>query len=164
VGRSGPLTPSASHVVLRAATPGDEALLLEWRNEPAVVRLSLTGQPVAPGGHATWLAARLASPKPRLWIAEELGEAVGQVRVDRDDETGTVSIAVATRHRGRGVGSRMLGALVAEMEADSEVKTLLAMVHPDNTASLHVFQRADFQNIGSRQGFVVFERSVEAEQ
>jgi RimJ/RimL family protein N-acetyltransferase len=147
--------------VLRPATPADEALLLLWRNDPAVVRWSITGRPVAPGAHAHWLAARLAGPNPRLWIAEEAGEAVGQVRVDRDDETGTVSIATAPGHRGRGVGSRMLGALVAEMEADHELRTLLAMVHPDNAASLNLFQRAGFLSVGSRQGFVIFERSVE---
>ena len=164
MGRPDPLTPAASEVVLRAATLDDEALLLEWRNDPAVVRMSLTGQPVAHAAHEDWLAVRLAGPNPRLWIAEEAGEAVGQVRVDRNHETGTVSIAVAAGHRGRGVGSRMLSALMIELEADHEVRSLLAMVHPDNTASLRVFTRAEFQNIGSRQGFVVFERSCEAKR
>jgi RimJ/RimL family protein N-acetyltransferase len=161
MGRPGSLTPATSDLVLRPATPDDGPRLLEWRNDAAVVQFSLTGQPVAPAEHANWLAARLTRPSQRLWIAEEAGEPVGQVRVDRNGETGTVSIAVASGHRGRGVGSRMLGALMIEMEADEEVGTLLALVHPDNTASLRAFERTGFHNAGRRQGFVVFERSVE---
>ena len=118
MGRPGPLTtdwPAGNEVVLRPATSADRALLIEWRNDQDVVRYSLSGRPVAAAEHANWLTARLAEPAPRLWIAEEAGEPVGQVRIDLEDETGTVSISVAPARRGRGVGSRMLRALVIEM-------------------------------------------------
>ena len=168
MGRPGPLTtdwPAGSEVVLRPATSADRALLLEWRNDQDVVRYSLSGRPVAAAEHANWLTARLAEPAPRLWIAEEAGEPVGQVRVDLEDETGTVSISVAPAHRGRGVGSRMLWALVIEMEADAAVRSLLALVHGENTASLRSFERAGFSDTGrQRRGFVVLERSVEAKR
>jgi len=168
VGRPGPLTtdsPAGDEAVLRPATPADRALLLEWRNDKDVVRFSLSGRPVAAAGHASWLAARLAEAAPRLWIAEEAKEPVGQVRVDLEDETGTVSISVAPAHRGRGVGSAMLRALVIEMEADVAVRILLALVHRENTASLRSFDRAGFSDTGREQrGFVVLERSVEAKR
>jgi RimJ/RimL family protein N-acetyltransferase len=157
--------PGGSDVALRAATHADAALLLEWRNDADVVRFSLTGRTVGASQHASWLAARLARPTQRLWIAEEGREPVGQVRVDLEDATGTVSIAVAATHRGRGVGTKILRALVIEMEADPEVGTLLAMVHPDNSASLRAFERLGFRaRDGRPHGFVVFERSVEAKR
>ena len=152
-------------MILRLAAEGDQALLLAWRNDADVVRFSLTGRTVGASQHTNWLAARLARPRRRLWIAEEMGEPVGQTRVDLEDAAGTVSLAVAPGHRGRGVGTGILRALVSEMEADDEVSTLVAMVHPDNTASLRAFERAGFQAMdGRRDGFVVFERSVEANQ
>lgn len=168
MGRPGPLTtdwPAGNEVVLRPATSADRALLIEWRNDQDVVRYSLSGRPVAAAEHANWLTARLAEPAPRLWIAEEAGEPVGQVRIDLEDETGTVSISVAPARRGRGVGSRMLRALVIEMEADAAVRSLLALVHGENTASLRSFERAGFSDTGrQRRGFVVLERSVEAKR
>ena len=163
MGRPGPLTrdlPAGSEVVLRLATSGDQARLLEWRNEPEAVRFSSSGRPVDAPEHAKWLAARLAGPGSRLWVAEEAGEPVGQV-LDRD--AGTVSISVSPAHRGRGVGSRMLQALIVEMEQDAEVRNLLALVHSENIASLRAFERVGFHDTGRRRrGFVVLERSVEA--
>jgi RimJ/RimL family protein N-acetyltransferase len=164
MGRPGSLTggvPAGTEIVLRPATPGDAAQLLEWRNEPDVVRFSISGRPVEPSEHSQWLAARLDDPERRLWIAEEAGDPVGQVRVDLASGTGTVSIAVAPAHRGRGVGSSVLRALLVEIEADLGVRDLRAVVHPENAASLRAFERAGFQDAGRTQrGFLVLERSV----
>lgn len=168
MGRPGPLNrvlPGGGDIVLRPATHADAALLLEWRNDPDAVRFSLTGRAVGASPHASWLAARLAGNAPRLWIAEEGSDPVGQVRVDLDGATGTVSIAVAPAHRGRGVGTGILRALLIEMEANSQVGTLQATVHADNAASLRAFERAGFQGRdGPGHRFVVFERSVEAKR
>jgi UDP-2,4-diacetamido-2,4,6-trideoxy-beta-L-altropyranose hydrolase len=150
-------------LVLRPATPADAARLLEWRNDPAVVGFSLTGRPVTATDHAEWLAARLGRSPSRLWIAEEGVDPVGQVRVDLEDGTGTVSIGVAREHRGRGLGSRMLRAVVVAMEPDVEVRNLRALVHPENVASMLAFEHVGFSDTGGRhQGFVEFARSVEA--
>jgi UDP-2,4-diacetamido-2,4,6-trideoxy-beta-L-altropyranose hydrolase len=157
--------PAGSDLVLRRATSGDQARLLEWRNEPEVVRFSISGRPVEAPEHANWLAARLARSEPRLWVAEEAGEPVGQVRVDPESDAGTVSISVSPGHRGRGVGSRMLRALVVELEPDAEVRNLLALVHPENIASLRAFERVGFHDSGRRRrGFALLERSVEAKR
>lgn len=150
--------PVAGGVVLRPATPNDEALLLEWRNEPAAVRYSGTGLPVDAPVHARWLAARLTRPVQRLWIAEQSGEPVGQARVDDEAATGIVSISVAPAHRGRGIAAQILMALLGEMRADTTVRKLVALVHPENTASLRAFERARFHDTGQRrQGFMVLE-------
>ncbi len=150
--------PVAGGVVLRPATPNDAALLLEWRNERAAVRYSVTGLPIDAAVHARWLAARLSRPPQRLWIAEESGEPVGQARVDDEGATGIVSIAVAPEHRGRGIAPQILMALLVEMRADTTVRKLVAMVHPENTASLRAFERARFQDTGARrQGFILLE-------
>jgi RimJ/RimL family protein N-acetyltransferase len=157
--------PRGTGVVLRPASPADGAQLFEWRNEVDVVHFSLTGRPVSVDEHAKWLAARLARPAPRLWIAEEDGKPLGHVRVDLEDETGMVSIAVALGHRGRGVGSRMLRALQVEVERDAAIRALRALVHTDNVASLRAFDRVGFKETGRRvDGFVVLERSIEAKR
>jgi len=157
--------PADSGIALRRAGPGDAARLLEWRNDADVIRFSMTGRPVDAADHAAWFASALARPGVRLWIAEEGGTPVGQVRIDVKDGTGTVSIAVAPSHRGRGIGTSMLGAMVAEVEAGSGVRTLRAVVHRDNIASRRAFERQGFTDTGRRRkGFLVFELDVGAKR
>jgi RimJ/RimL family protein N-acetyltransferase len=164
VGRPGPLTsPERPEAVLtlRAATLDDEALLLGWRNDPEAIRFSVSGQGVNPDEHATWLARRLADPATHLWIAEERGAPVGQVRVDVEGGTGTVSIAVAPGERGRGLGTAALRAMVALVESDPAVLTLRALVHTDNPASARAFELAGFLRLERREGeFIVLEREM----
>jgi RimJ/RimL family protein N-acetyltransferase len=158
------------HVRLRPATLGDASLLLDWRNDPVAVRFSVTRRTVEPGEHLVWLAARLADPGTRLWIAEEDGVPAGQdgvpagqVRVDLEGGTGTVSIAVAPDRRGRGVGSAILRAMLIEMERDVEARRLRAVAHDENRTSIRAFERIGFRRRGrSERGFVVLKRDLEA--
>jgi RimJ/RimL family protein N-acetyltransferase len=139
-------------------------LLLAWRNDPDAVRFSVTGRVVTHAEHAGWLAARLADPNTRLWIAEEDGQPVGQVRVDLGNGTGTVSIGIAPAHRGRGIGSAVLQAMLVEVERDPGVHRLRAVAHAENAASRRAFERAGFQRRGRRdRDFIVLDRSVGAE-
>jgi UDP-2,4-diacetamido-2,4,6-trideoxy-beta-L-altropyranose hydrolase len=147
-------------VVLRPAGEGDAPLLLEWRNDPEAIRFSVTGLAVAPADHVRWLAARLADPQTRLWIAEEAATAVGQVRVDIADGIGVVSVAIAPDQRGRGLGSAVLGAMVHEIEREDRVSTLRALTHTENVASTRAFERVGFRREGRDGEFLVLERSV----
>jgi UDP-2,4-diacetamido-2,4,6-trideoxy-beta-L-altropyranose hydrolase len=157
--------PPPARVTLRPAADRDAPLLLEWRNDPVAVRFSVTGRRVTLAEHSDWLAARLADPDTRLWIAEEGGTAVGQVRVDLGDGTGTVSIGIAPAHRGRGVGSAVLQAMLAEIERDPRARKLRAVAHAENTASIRAFERAGFHRRGHRErDLIVLERSVGAEK
>jgi UDP-2,4-diacetamido-2,4,6-trideoxy-beta-L-altropyranose hydrolase len=152
-------------VTLRAATALDAPLLLELRNDPDAVRFSVTGREVAPAEHVDWLVARLADPDTRLWIAEEDGVAVGQVRVDLRDGTGTVSIGIAPAHLGRGIGPAVLQAMVVEIERDARVHALRAVARAENRASRRAFERAGFQGRERHdRDFIVLERSVGAEE
>ncbi|HUZ70475.1 MAG TPA: GNAT family N-acetyltransferase [Candidatus Saccharimonadales bacterium] len=165
MGRPDPLTAERpeAQLTLRPATSGDEVLLLGWRNDPEAVRLSVTGREVTPAEHAAWLARRLGDPGTRLWIAEERGTPVGQVRVDLEGGSGTVSIAIGQGRRGHGLGSAALRAMVVEVERDQIASTLRALVHAENPASLRAFERAGFHQRSTRNGeFVVLERAVAA--
>lgn len=151
-GRSRPL------VTLRAARSHDVALIRDWRNDPEAVRFSVTGRPVSDSEHARWFSATLANPTKQLWIAEEHGVPVGQVRVDITGDAGVVSIAVAAAARGRGLGQQVLRGALAEIDRQHIVTRLTALTHPDNLASIHAFEEAGFRRRNELEGgFIVLE-------
>jgi RimJ/RimL family protein N-acetyltransferase len=150
-------------VTLRPATEGDSDLLRFWRNDPEAVRFSGTARTVSAEEHRDWLAARMVDPATRLWIAELESTPVGQVRIDLEEGVATVSIAVAPGHRGRGLGTAVLRAMVTEVEVDPRVTRLRALAHAENVASVRAFERVGFSAQGRGPGgFVILERSVGA--
>lgn len=61
-----------------------------------------------------------------------------------------VSIYVAERARGRGVGRQLLERLIVESEA-AGIWTLQAGIFPENTASIALHERAGFRLVGRRE-------------
>ena len=61
-----------------------------------------------------------------------------------------VSIYIAAAHRGRGLGLRLLSALVAESEANG-IWTLQAGIFPENRASIALHERLGFRRVGVRE-------------
>jgi L-amino acid N-acyltransferase YncA len=61
-----------------------------------------------------------------------------------------VSVYVAGRYRGQGLGSRLLAALVAASEAHG-IWTLQAGIFPENQASIALHKRHGFREVGRRE-------------
>ena len=61
-----------------------------------------------------------------------------------------MSLYVAEGHRGRGIGSALLKALIASSES-SGIWTLQAGIFPENTASLALVKKHGFREIGRRE-------------
>jgi len=138
-------------VVLRPATAADAGLLLAWANDPVTRAAGFHPEAIAIDEHERWLAARLASPATRLWIGEEDGRAVGQVRLERDEGgIAEIGISVAPEARGRGVARRLLATAIETGRADAAfgLTGFLARVRPDNAASLALFRGAGFAETG----------------
>jgi phosphinothricin acetyltransferase len=61
-----------------------------------------------------------------------------------------VSVYVAEAQRGRGLGTRLLAALIEESEAHG-IWTLQAAIFPENRASIGLHERLGFRQVGVRQ-------------
>ena len=140
---------------LRPATAADSDRLREWRNDPETVVASLSGRAVEPEEHQEWLARVLSDPDERLFIVEEEGEPVGQVRLQRhEDGTLEVHIALAAGARGRGIGRETLE--LAWDEAGGEPVT--ARVLANNERSLRAFAAVGFRERSRDEREVLLER------
>lgn len=130
-------------MILRGATPEDAAFLFSLRTDPATVAVSRGHVPDA-DAHAVWLHDTLVDAERRLWIAEDDGEAVGVVRLDRVAAlAAVVSITVAPAHRRKRYGVAMLG-LVDAAAPIWGVTRLIAEIMDGNTASQGLFERAGY--------------------
>jgi L-amino acid N-acyltransferase YncA len=100
-----------------------------------------------------WDAGHLEAP--RLVARSEAG-VVGWAALSPVSErcayggVAEVSVYVAAAARGRGVGRRLLGALVTRSERQG-IWTLQAGIFPENTASLALHRACGFRTVGTRE-------------
>lgn len=98
-------------------------------------------------------AARLAAPRLVIEDADGVcGWAVLSAVSARKVYAGVAELTVyiAERAQGRGLGGRLLQALVEASEA-AGIWTLQAVVFPENQASIRLHQRAGFRLVGRRE-------------
>lgn len=142
---------------LRPATAGDAGLVMSWRNDPDTVRYSGTGRQVTAEEHDSWMAAQLNDPNPGLFVAEVGDRPVGQIRLQREGDSGEVHITVAPERRGRGYAKAMIGALQYDSALLRGLRRLTAQVHVDNQASLRIFAARGFDRTDVVGDFVQLE-------
>jgi RimJ/RimL family protein N-acetyltransferase len=140
---------------LRPARPEDEDRLLTWRNEASTRQASLSSEEISEADHHRWLVRKLRDPDCALFIIEEAGRPLGQVRLDRiDPELAEISIGLAPEARGRGRGREALRLCVLEAPRLLGVSRIRALVKSDNTASLAAFRASGFRVAGETPGAI----------
>lgn len=106
-----------------------------------------------PGDWETWDAAHLAECR---FVAELDGRIVGWAALSQVSRryvyrgVAEVSIYVADGARGRGVGSALLAAVIAESERLG-FWTLQGGIFPENTASRALVRKHGFREVGVRE-------------
>ncbi len=94
----------------RPARPEDAQWLWQLRNTPSVRLASLNTEPIAWHSHQDWLAATLADPAQRLWLAapRQGAEAIGQLRLDFRTGQCLMSWSLMPEWQGLGLGKSLL--------------------------------------------------------
>jgi RimJ/RimL family protein N-acetyltransferase len=144
------VTDDAGRYQLRPAVAADSERLWRWANDPEVRARSFHPEPIPFESHARWYAAILRSAVARIWILEDAGQPVGQVRYERRNANETeVGISVAADHRGRGHATRLLveSAPLACRDLGSHI--LVAHILHDNDGSLRAFIKAGYHLVGN---------------
>lgn len=141
-------------IKLRRAILDDAKMLFDWRNDPATRANSLQSESLDWEKHLSWLAACLENPERALYIAEVGGSSCGTVRADKAGSEYELSWTVAPEYRGKGLGKRMVAALIATLPADAYYQ---AVVLTDNAASHQIAKRLGMEVIELENGVVTYQ-------
>jgi len=134
----------AREVVLRQLVPGDLTVLV--RLERALFGASAWSR--------SMLAEELVAPA-RWYIGAEVvpGELAGYAGLWFDgDDTQVMTIGVARENQGAGIGSVLLGALLARSR-ELGARAVLLEVRVDNAPALALYERFGFEREGRRRGY-----------
>lgn len=130
-------------VAVRRAEAGDCLINWLWVNDPVTREMFKNNDYVGFSGHQRWYARLLERGDMTLYIGHVDGQRIGNVRFDlRAPQTFEISINLDPRHRGRGLGPRMLAGAIAAFCAQTPVAKLYAMAKKRNPSSFKTFAKA----------------------
>ena len=141
------LIESGRALVARPADGRDEDRLLEWANDPLMRENAFSSGLISPEEHHEWFTTRLAAPQRcRIFIIENGGNALGQVRFDRAAEVWAISYVLAPAFRGRGLGRLVLNAALRRMRSEFPDAQVVGLVKETNVPSCRVFEALGFES------------------
>jgi RimJ/RimL family protein N-acetyltransferase len=142
-------------IFLRPATMEDADTLLAWRNDPETFIHFLVQKPVPPKRHDLWMQINVKHGYPTrivLMAEDDREEQVGVidfVATDPQMRTYEISITVAPRMRGKGIGARILALGCERMKG----RILTADIRVENGRSRKIFQKCGFKLVRSDKEF-----------
>ncbi|HSE94586.1 MAG TPA: GNAT family N-acetyltransferase, partial [Methylomirabilota bacterium] len=142
-----------THIVIRDADPADAAAICRIYNQGIQDRVAtLETEERTPEERRDWLAAH--GPRHPVVVAELRGEVAAWGSLNSFnprrayDHVVDLSVYVAREHRGRGLGQRLLDALVARARALG-YHTLVLSAFPPHGAGLRLYRGAGFREVGT---------------
>ena len=148
-------------VALRPVTDADLPLIFDQMRDPVAVRMAAftADDPSDRAAFDAWMARLRDAPDVLTRVVTDDGVPVGTVGafvVDGDTE---VTYWIGRPHWGRGVASRALALLLAEVTT----RPLFARAASDNVGSLRVLAKAGFEVVGTERAYATA-RGAEIEE
>jgi UDP-2,4-diacetamido-2,4,6-trideoxy-beta-L-altropyranose hydrolase len=132
-------------LLVRRAGHDDCRTIWEWANDMATRSASFSSDSIPWDEHVAWFTKTLSDPACHIYIVLDGCRCpVGTVRYDDHGSEAIVSINLAPTHRGRGLGSAVLRSTTRALFRESNVRKIVALVKPENRASVSVFERAGY--------------------
>lgn len=159
-----PETLSTERLILRPPSPADASGVLEVHRHPCVAAGVISVPHPCPPDHGeTWIAkitAAMEETALRVWLIEDRasGRVIGDCGLDADEthRRGSIGYILHPDHRGRGLMTEALGAVLrhAFCEREPALERVHADVYPENTPSLALCERLGFSREGVLRAFI----------
>jgi L-amino acid N-acyltransferase YncA len=140
-------------IIIRPAKLADLPAITEIYNE-AILKTTATfdTEPKTSEEQKIWFADH--GPKYPILVAEENGIVVGWASLSKwsdrcaYSDTAEISLYVREDHQGKGIGRKLLEAIVAEGEK-AGLHTIIARIAEASQASIHLHKSVGFEHIGT---------------
>lgn len=129
---------SKKQIRLRSACKEDIYLYYNWANEHEVLKNAHNRSTISWKTHQTWFADKLHDINSHLFVLEETGLPLGQIRFDRDGDEARIDYSLDKIVRERGWDS-LLVALGADLMQQIEPVRLCAKVKAGNEVPSAIF-------------------------
>jgi spore coat polysaccharide biosynthesis predicted glycosyltransferase SpsG/L-amino acid N-acyltransferase YncA len=132
-------------ISIRRAQSQDVRAIWEINNDPRARANAVQQASIPFEDHLTWFEASLANRTRLLWVLPDVDDrAIGVVRADIVNNDARISIALAPAARGKRLGQRILGEAIQRLLCRPDVRSISAIIRPENTPSLAIFERLEF--------------------
>jgi UDP-2,4-diacetamido-2,4,6-trideoxy-beta-L-altropyranose hydrolase len=141
----------------RTARLDDEALILQWANDPLVRQNAFNADKIDAASHRNWFYKRLHNPGYcQIYIVEtDMGLPIGQVRFERSEGAWEIHYGLAAFARGRGLGAALLQTAIRVFRGNQKSDRLFGRVRPENLPSRKIFEHLGF-SAAKRQDIIVY--------
>lgn len=130
---------------LNFAVPEDVDLYFNWANDPEVRKFSFQQSLINYEDHVKWFATKLKDPLFKFYLFKNtMGEPVGQVRINTNDEETIIGISIDANHRNLGHGTKMLVQACSNYFNSENEREINAYIKSENAASIFIFKKAGF--------------------
>jgi RimJ/RimL family protein N-acetyltransferase len=142
---------SVETISLRPATAADAKLIFEWRNDPVIVRLGSSQREVTWTEHEEWFSQSITSGKRRIFVVQNDGVPIGQVRFDLVEKSECViSAYLMTEFTGRGWGVEAMRSGCEMIFEIWPIQSVSACVRAENKAVQSALAKVGFRELGER--------------
>jgi UDP-2,4-diacetamido-2,4,6-trideoxy-beta-L-altropyranose hydrolase len=134
-------------VTLHQAELADSAAMLAWQSAPGIRKYARNPATPRRQEHERWLRAKLDDPDCLFNVVQCGAEPVGILRFDKvpAGDGYEISILIAADRQGLGIG----GCALALGKQFLPTERIIAAIHPENLASIRMFERAGYRPAGA---------------
>ncbi len=142
---------------IRPITKQDMMLIYEWANDSCVRENSFSSEKINLDDHIRWFNKVIQDEKCLFFIYMHKGYPIGQIRLDINKDTGSISYSIAREYRGQGFGTKMIECMEQLIKEEKiSVKRLIGEVKMGNIPSQHVFEKLGY----SGKSLIRYEKKI----
>ncbi|MBC7411110.1 MAG: UDP-2,4-diacetamido-2,4,6-trideoxy-beta-L-altropyranose hydrolase [Bacteroidia bacterium] len=131
-------------IIMRLAIASDSIIYYQWANEPAVRLNSINQAKIPIEAHESWFSARIKSKNTFLYYFESNKIALGQVRLDIQNNIAEIDYSIDALFRKQGYGELILQMAINHFLTLHPTIKITATVKESNIGSNKIFEKMKF--------------------
>lgn len=124
-------------------------LYLNWANDQLVRQNAISKGDISIETHRKWFTNKLKDTNTQLFVFEQKGKPIGQVRFDIENKNAIIDYSVDSDFRGRGFGKEILKLAIDQLteKKSNSLNQITGVVKENNIPSGKIFSSLGFEKM-----------------